>query len=185
MNTNKDYYFYIKCNFLGDTGVGKTSLGNLFSNKYFSDNIKPTIGVEHFSRILKVNNEPFKLQIWELSGNRNFDNIINLYMKKIKLSFVIFSLNDKKSFENVNKWINKIKENCYTSEIILIGNKSDLKKEVSNDKINNITSLYNIKYIEISIKNNNNIENLNNTIKNLLPKIKNKKIKRNYCYCLI
>jgi Ras-related protein Rab-11A len=184
MNTNdKDYIIFIKCNFLGDQGVGKTSLGNLFFNKKFNFNTKVTIGVDYFSKYFKIDNIPYKLQIWELSGNKNFDKIIDIYMKKTEISFLIFDLNNKNSFNNIYYWIKKIKENN-NSEIFLIGNKSDLKKNIKNEDIEKITTLYNLKYIEISLKDSINIEKLNNEIKNIvIKKNKSSNKNRNYCNC--
>jgi len=182
MNTEN---YIIKCNFLGDSGVGKTSLGKLFENNKFTNFINPTIGVEYFSKVYTINKNKYKLQIWDLSGNRNFDNIINIYMKKVQIIFIIFDLSNKNSFNNIIKWINKTKENTTNSKIILIGNKSDLSRKVSNNEINNITSQYNMNYNEISLKNNIGIEKLNNdiikTINNIIPKKTEKK--RDYCYC--
>ena len=177
--------YIIKCNFLGDSGVGKTSLGKLFEQNKFINFINPTIGVEYFSKEYIVDKNKYKLQIWDLSGNRNFDNIINLYMKKVQIIFIIFDLSNKNTFNNIIKWIKKAKENTTNSKIILIGNKSDLNRQVSNNDINNITTQYNMNYNEISLKNNIGIEKLNNDIKKIINTIIPKKIerKRDYCYC--
>lgn len=185
--SKKNYNFFIKCNLLGDTGVGKTSLGNLFSNKEFNENINSTIGVDYFSKQIIINTNKHKLQIWELSGNKNFNNIIDVYMKKISISFIIFDLNNKKTFENLYFWIDKVKNNSSKSIIILIGNKSDLKKNISIEEINKFINQYKIKYIELSIKNKDGSKKLHDELKEILYKIDKineiNKIDRSCCYC--
>ena len=48
--------------------------------------------------------------------------------------------------------------------MILVGNKSDLKRNISQDDINAYCLKYNLKYVEISVKENTGIDLLINVI---------------------
>ena len=51
--------------------------------------------------------------------------------------FVVYAVDDRKSFECIDKWINSIEEkwNLKNKVLILVGNKNDLvKKEVTKEE---------------------------------------------------
>ena len=58
----------IKCVFLGDGAVGKTSLLLRFSDDIFSTNPLSTIGVDFKIKTLKVDDKLIKIQIWDTAG---------------------------------------------------------------------------------------------------------------------
>ena len=73
---------------------------------------------------------------------------------------ILYDITNKKSFENVNKWIINIKNKANKkSKIILIGNKSDLKSEgkILFDEGKKLANKYNIYFNETSAKTGKNI----------------------------
>ena len=79
-----------------------------------------------------------------------------------------YDITNKKSFEEIKDYYNKkIKENCYTNSIYLFGNKINLKQniEVKEKEGKKFADKNGIKYFQISVKNNENINNLINDIK--------------------
>ena len=81
------------------------------------------------------------------------------------LAILVYSIDNKKSFKNINKWLNEIKSNNNKDiKIFLIGNKIDLNKRKVNKengenfKIDNNLDLF----LETSAieNNNNNKENI-------------------------
>ncbi|OLS27704.1 MAG: Transforming protein p29 precursor [Candidatus Heimdallarchaeota archaeon LC_2] len=116
-----------------------------------------TIGVDVSSKKLGKN----ILQIWDLGGQRGFQQIFGDYFAKTEGAVVVFDITNPKSFENVNKWIEMITiEKIQMIPTVLVGNKSDLRnrglfeisylqgldfaKELSNN------SIFEIPYIEAS-----------------------------------
>ena len=49
---------------LGNSGVGQSNLLSRLNANTFSDEFKSTIGVEFLTKILEVNGERVKAQIW-------------------------------------------------------------------------------------------------------------------------
>ena len=74
---------------------------------------------------------------------------------------LLFDLNSKNSFDNLDKWFNSIKESgCEEIPLILVGTKCDLKNNISEELINNfINENQSIqKYYKSSAKDNIGIE---------------------------
>ena len=73
---------------------------------------------------------------------------------------LVYSINNKKSFENCEKWLNEIKRNHFQNiPIILIGNKCDLEEErkVNKEEGLNYANKNGFKFFECSAKNKINI----------------------------
>lgn len=65
MNSNT---YLLKIVLLGDSGVGKTNLLNWYVKETFSENTKNTIGVDFFSKELKIDDDSVKIQFWDTAG---------------------------------------------------------------------------------------------------------------------
>ena len=79
-----------------------------------------------------------RLNIWDTEGQEKFRSVTRQYYLDSYGANIAFDLTIKKTFDEVNKWINELK--CYGSEdtvIIILGNKSDLSNEraISEDDI--------------------------------------------------
>jgi len=77
----------------------------------------------------KVNDEIIQINIWDCCGNDKFALGTPNLFKNVSIAIIIFAINDKKSFEELEKWYNMLKEYSKDSMIFLIGNKNDLEKE--------------------------------------------------------
>lgn len=155
-----DYEFITRVVILGDSAVGKTSLCKKITSDVFNEDYISTIGVDFFSQILRYQEKNFKVQIWDTAGQERFRNIITPYINTSKICLVVFDYNNLHSFKNIVYWIDKIKELNKESEIILVGNKNDLPTQIKDSDIDILVKLFNIKFFSISLKYNQNIDNL-------------------------
>jgi GTPase SAR1 family protein len=79
----------------------------------------------------------------------------------------MFDLSNYETFKSVDFWLEELKKyGNGTKFIYLVGNKSDKYSRVPLNEINNICEINNIKFFNISIKNDLGIENLLNNINN-------------------
>lgn len=155
---------------VGDVNTGKSTFTNSLKNDNFMTCRCPTIGVEYTSY---YNNDMDVIwKIWDTSGNDNHKPIILPYFKLANLFILFFDINEIKSFLSLKNWIKDIKHvnGFKENNFILVGNKSDLIKNINQIDINTLCNEYNIDYIEISIKKSNNIDKLYNKINNYLKK---------------
>ena len=123
--------FKLKVVLLGDSGVGKTNLISRYVTNKFDEDTKSTIGVEFFCKTYKVNNDKIiKVEIWDTAGQERYKSITSVYYKGSKGAFIVYDITSRKSFDNIDKWINEIKEkNANEVKLIIIGNKIDLINE--------------------------------------------------------
>lgn len=140
------YDFLFKFVIVGDQNTGKTTL-----LKKYLNSVIPTIGVDFISTDIILNSQTFRLHIWDTSGNLNFLNIIQVYLKSSIGAIIVFSLNDINSFHSIDFWIQKI--NSLSSDykkIIIIGTHHDLPRKISNEMIQEKCFEYNLDYFETS-----------------------------------
>ena len=162
MSTEEDNYdILLKLVMIGDSGVGKTNILSRYINNEFSLTSKATVGVEFCSTIVKKNGKLIKLQIWDTAGQERYKSITSAYYKGSKGAFVVYDISRKNTFDNVDKWINELKNNGSEDVfIILVGNKSDLKdqREISEEEVKKKAELYNVAFCETSDLEGKNIE---------------------------
>ena len=59
---------FVKIVAIGDSGVGKTSLIQMFEHSRFTENFKPTIGADFSNKEITIDNKVVTLQIWDTAG---------------------------------------------------------------------------------------------------------------------
>lgn len=156
------YRGYITCkNFclIGDKNVGKTCWLQSQLKQPFVQQYTATMqfkGVLMHSFSVFTTKGPVVLNIWDLDGNNEFNDLQSNYYKTIQGFIAFFDITSTNSYLNVRKWVDKAKEFRPDSDVVLVGNKSDLDNRVSDidDDFDGI-----IAYCKISAKNNSDTSN--------------------------
>lgn len=159
-NTN-EYDYLFKLLIIGDSGVGKSSLMNRFSDNIFNETFINTIGVDFKIRTINMDGKMIKLQIWDTAGQERFRTIVSSYYRGAHGIMVVFDITNKESFENIPMWCEEIKKYAADSiKKILIGNKSDFetKRQVVYSEAKELADSRNMEYIETSAKTALNVE---------------------------
>ena len=146
--------------FLGDAGVGKTSIIN--AQKEDPIDARPTITTDHF--LLTINDRIF--DIYDTAGQERFRSISDIYFKVAWIAVIVFDLNDIKSFNGLEYFIEKLLEtNSNNPKVILVGNKNDLDSVIDKAKIDEFKAKYNISdYFSTSAISKSGINDLFNCI---------------------
>jgi small GTP-binding protein len=150
---SKEYSFKVVV--VGASGVGKTALVNHLITRTFTEECRPTIGVEFKSYSLSAEDENVKLQIWDTAGQERFRSVSKAYFRNSAGAILVFDLTQKSTFEDVNVWINDLNTLCLPNAVILlVGNKSDLvdDRAVSDTEAEEWAKRYNLEYLETSAK---------------------------------
>ena len=74
-------------------------------------------------------------------------------LKAVQGIILVFDLTKRESFININNWLETVKENLHNPNLILFGNKADIKKEdwkVTSEEAENFAVKLNMKYVETS-----------------------------------
>ena len=157
----EEYEMMVKIILIGDSGVGKTNIMSKFLKNQFMEESKATIGVEFGSKLFNHEGHKIKAQIWDTAGQEKYKAITGAYYKGSKGALVVYDITQKKSFENIEKWVNDLKvAGDPKITIILIGNKSDLedKRQVLKDQGEEKARSFGCAFLETSAYSGDNIE---------------------------
>jgi small GTP-binding protein len=167
MNTYKDlnkdiiHNHAVKCIFIGNIGVGKSSIITRYANDTFDPENFSTVGVEYYTRVIPIDNIRIKLQIWDLAGNNNFKSIVRSYYRNAEILYYVFDKTDIDSFNDFEKWIEDFRDKLNEIQLVIIGNKCDLDYSVvSTSEGMNLANKYNALYYEASAKSDINITDI-------------------------
>uniref|UniRef100_UPI00358E39B1 ras-related protein Rab-35-like n=1 Tax=Myxine glutinosa TaxID=7769 RepID=UPI00358E39B1 len=170
----RDYDHLFKLLIIGDSGVGKSSLLLRFADNVFSGSHITTIGVDFKIRTVEIGGEKVKLQIWDTAGQERFRTITSTYYRGTHGVIVVYDVTSAESFVNVQRWLQEIGDNCDDVCRVLVGNKNDdaSRKVVEPADAQRFADQMGVQLFETSAKENINVEEMFNTITELVLKAK-------------
>ena len=171
-NPSKDVYQVV---LLGESGIGsKTSLLNAIINKSFDYHCRSTSTATYASKqILLKNGNKLIIKFCDTPGQEKFRALTQLFMKDVDCVILGYDITAKSSFESIKTyWYKTSKEISGTDLIYLLGNKIDLfeEREVEENEVRNYCEVEDIRYFEISCKNNSGIKEIFDDLTNQLIK---------------
>ena len=172
---------------VGDSTVGKTCFLLRYVDDSFLDLHMATIGLDYRLKTLILEEQKIvKVQLWDTAGQDKFRAITRNYYKGASGIILIFDVTNVKSYENIKKWINEIKEEISEKvAIVLIGNKIDnvQERKISREQGDKLASEIGVKFFETSAKTGEGInESVFFLVKKIFendPEVKNKYQGRN------
>ena len=146
--------------FVGDAGVGKTTIIGRIMDNPFNEVYEPSIGVDFMSKNIKFRGQNVKLQMWDTAGREKYKGLIPSYVRNSSIVFVVYDISLKSSFDNIPKWINFIKT-IENTTLVLCGNKIDISdRQVSKEEGEALAQKEGISFFEVSAKTDENIKNM-------------------------
>ena len=128
----------IKLIIIGSVNVGKTSLLARYATGTFQNITKSTSNSSFISKIkMGSNNQKYEIKLWDTAGQEKYRSLTKIFIKEAKIALLVYAINDKNSFNDLNMWLNIVKE--INSDKIILGiaaNKADLYKtaEVTDEQ---------------------------------------------------
>ena len=131
-------------------------MGQKINNEY-----EASIGVDFFSKTIKYKGKTIKLQIWDSAGQEKFRSLIPNYIRGSSLVFIVYDITNRKSFENLQSWIDFV-NNIENSNIVILANKIDLEnqRQVQTEEGQKFCTEKNYDFFEVSAKEDNNLNNM-------------------------
>ena len=170
---------------MGEEGVGKTDILKQLSKKKFDkfNNIFLDNEYENNTNLLQQNGKQdilekisleytsedkyYLIKIWNYCYISDIQ-LINDFMKKADAFIIVYSVIDKKSFNNLEKWITEAKNKTTSKNIqfFIIGNNCEKinERQVGIDEIKQFVEKDNYKFFEISSINKKDLEDAFNEI---------------------
>ncbi|CAD8185886.1 unnamed protein product [Paramecium octaurelia] len=144
---------------LGDQGVGKTSISNVYVKKEFNSYENATSGANYHSQTCKIDNHQINFAIWDTAGQEKFKSLARLYYRDSNAALLVYDVTNYKSFQRVTDWINELNENSEPALKFIVGNKIDQvdKEEVSYDAAKQLAENYGCFLRLVSAKEKNGI----------------------------
>lgn len=135
---------------VGDARVGKTSLVRRYMGKGYSTSYLPTMGVDFSINKIKRNNRNYVLQIWDMAGQKKFEEIRVRYLVGVVILLVVYDITNRTSFSHVMDWLRESFEVIRPENVsvVLVGNKFDLEdqRSIEEESIQELLELIKNKY---------------------------------------
>lgn len=123
-----DYKMKIVC--VGDGGCGKTSLMLTYTAGKFPTMYVPTVFENYVANVKADDGKLIELALWDTAGQEEYDRLRVLSYPGVNAILVCFGIDSPTSLENViDKWVPEASHFCPGVPIILVGLKTDLRKE--------------------------------------------------------
>ena len=98
---------------VGQTSTGKTAIYNRIIFDTFNENSISTLSHSTSTREINVDGGVVTIDVWDTAGQERFRTLNKLYYKNAVFVLLIFSITEKKSFDNLSKyWIDEIQKHC-------------------------------------------------------------------------
>ncbi|OHS92828.1 Ras-related protein Rab-6B [Tritrichomonas foetus] len=113
--------------FIGESGVGKTSIIVRITTGVFDPSPAATIGAGVRPISITVRDKQHRFHLWDTAGQEIYRSIVPLYFKQAICAIVVFSLADLNSFNSIPEWIDLLNSHSEQNvPVVIVGNKKDV-----------------------------------------------------------
>lgn len=189
---------------VGESGVGKTSLLNQYTRGIFQSQVIATVGssvklllgLEYFAKEELIEGRKTKIKLWDTAGQEQYKSLTKNFYRNANGIIIVFDVSNRKSFDAVKEWLQNVKDHSpKETKVVIVGNKLDLEREVSENEGIFLAQSEKIKYFDCSAKENKGfqdcvveltreISNANKPkIDHTLENLKKVEHDKNYCSC--
>ena len=150
-----DYTFKIVV--IGDGSVGKTSLVHRAIDNKFQDSYKETIGIDLFNHSFKIEFQGqtmnITLLIYDLGGQDYWKKLRADFYNRTKGMLLVYDVTRPETLQNLDNWYSEAVENIGRPVPgIILGNKSDLQINVSDELVDSTLSKLKFNHYNVSAK---------------------------------
>ncbi len=144
--------------FLGDSGVGKTSLVDRFVYDSLATDMGRTIGaVLHVKRV-EYKDTIHKLVIWDLGGQKSFAELREQFCSNASGAFFVFDRTRPETLESIEEWLQALKTAAGDVPVVVVENKIDLDSAIDENKVHEIVAKHVLRFVQTSATENIQVE---------------------------
>eukprot|EP01121_Diplochlamys_sp_Union-15-3_P021134 TRINITY_DN8453_c0_g1_i1.p1 TRINITY_DN8453_c0_g1~~TRINITY_DN8453_c0_g1_i1.p1 ORF type:complete len:213 (-),score=45.66 TRINITY_DN8453_c0_g1_i1:57-665(-) len=132
MTSNSGEWDHIfKILFVGDSGVGKSSLLLRTTEDKFYDEQTPTIGVDFKQHMFLTSGKRINLTIWDTAGQEKFRSLTTSYYRGTQGIILVYDITSEESFSHVFNWLEEVEIHSSNVDVVkvLVGNKLDQERK--------------------------------------------------------
>eukprot|EP00276_Gloeochaete_wittrockiana_P016253 CAMPEP_0184347194 /NCGR_PEP_ID=MMETSP1089-20130417/15337_1 /TAXON_ID=38269 ORGANISM="Gloeochaete wittrockiana, Strain SAG46.84" /NCGR_SAMPLE_ID=MMETSP1089 /ASSEMBLY_ACC=CAM_ASM_000445 /LENGTH=201 /DNA_ID=CAMNT_0026678147 /DNA_START=33 /DNA_END=638 /DNA_ORIENTATION=+ len=163
----------LKLVFLGEAGVGKSSIALRFTKNEFNVSSESTIGAAFLTAQIMEDKHLVKFEIWDTAGQERFHSLAPMYYRGAQAAIVVFDITNQSSFSRAQTWIQELQVECNANVVIVLaGNKLDMAsaRQISTHTARDYADKNGLMYIECSAKTDTGIQDLFKSIAKKIPK---------------
>nr|KAF6312141.1 ras-like protein family member F, filopodia associated [Pipistrellus kuhlii] len=140
----------LKIVIVGDGGCGKTSLLMVYSQGSFPERYAPSV-FEKYTASVTVGNKEVILNLYDTAGQEDYDRLRPLSYQNTHLVLICYDVMNPTSYDNVLiKWFPEVTHFCRGTPMVLIGCKTDLRKDKEQLRKLRAAHLEPITYTQVS-----------------------------------
>ena len=167
--------YRIKIIIIGEPGVGKTSLVKKFISGHFSQDYRASIGTNLYVKEFRLDSAHIvTIQIWDIAGQEKWIKMRHLYYRGAHGALIVGDYTRDNTFKQLREfWIQDLNKYCKNIPKILVVNKVDLDRIISDNEIDILAKEIDVKTtISTSAKNGHNVEKIFHQITDTVIKSK-------------
>lgn len=137
----------------GNSWVGKTTLLCALAGEDPGNANGPTLASGFRNINVQHGDNTFPVNFWDTAGQEAYRSLIKIYFRDSDIAIIVFDISSRQSFEQIQSWVDMIKENTYGKYPagILVANKCDLEDhEVPDEEIAALAKQYGISWFKVS-----------------------------------
>ena len=162
-----------KISILGSGGVGKTCIVLRLTRSKFDAEYVPTIQ-DFFEKTLIVDGQTYNLTIIDTAGQEEMQQITDMAIKEAQAYVIVYSVKSYVSFQETEKYYNKVCQLCQNPKVVLCGNMCDVsgdERGVTTSQGSGLAEKWGCPFFETSAKDDINVtQAFEAALKLLLPK---------------
>ena len=151
--------------FLGAKGVGKTNIITSIRGKKINEVYEHTKDINKIELFYRYKNNKIKIKIYDSEGDGINNNKIIDKLNRCHIFYLVFDLNKRETFTELEKWANEIQKYTKEQNIILavLGNKNTIEDEkdcITKNEGETFANKYKGRFETVSIIKKSSIKNM-------------------------
>ncbi|MDH4123678.1 MAG: GTP-binding protein, partial [Thermoplasmata archaeon] len=165
---NDEDLMKVKICFIGDAGVGKTSLIKRYVLDVFDDRYIATIGTKVTKKVVEAKDskkdEPVRVMmlIWDIMGQKGFRELLReAYFFGAHGAIAVCDVTNRETLDELRYWIKALTDVAGEVPLVFVGNKADLESSavIKEDDVKAMAEKYDSTSYMSSAKTGQNVEN--------------------------
>jgi small GTP-binding protein len=150
--------FVHKLVFLGDTGVGKTSLVQRYVYDSLDADVGRTIGAILHVKSIVMKGLRHKLVVWDLAGGESFAVMREQFCSNASGAFMVFDTTRPETLDSVTRWLTALCTGAGNVPVVFVENKVDLESHVDPKRVMELAEKHAVRLIRTSATQNINVD---------------------------
>ncbi|MHA2289291.1 MAG: ADP-ribosylation factor-like protein, partial [Promethearchaeota archaeon] len=158
----------------GDDTEAKRTLTNNYMISLFSSSQADSLGVDFEVKSLSVDDFKIKLQVWDISGERRFRDMLPNYISHARGGLFVYDVAEKSSLTNIDFWLSLVKKELTKEElfpIIAVGivPESINQRQITSEDSKILADLHELNgFVECDVKSERDIEKMFESLSRLI-----------------